>query len=127
MRKQTNWLLLAGLAALSACATPDLRAREIYQALGHTPGWLLTIDDARLKFATSSPQTLVEAPRPFSEATSLGRRYAAGTLSVDVTQQPCTDEKSGIAFSDTVVVLSAGYSYRGCGGKRVPLLDTSRP
>ena len=118
-------LFLAGLAVLSSCADPGAgwRARETYQALGHEPGWTLTMQGKRLKFATSSPETLIEIPTPVFAASPLGRRYATGGLLLEIGHRPCNDVRSGIAFADHVVVVVNGYTYRGCGGKRVPLLD----
>ena len=125
MRNHSYWLLLVLLAG---CAGPssNWRGRDDYQALGHAPGWLLTIDD-RLKFVTSSPKTLIEVPRPILEPTAAGSRYVAGGLVLDITPIPCNDVRSGVAFADTVQVVANGYSYRGCGGKRVPTLDARPP
>jgi uncharacterized membrane protein len=115
---------LACCAALTGCAgSKGWRPAETYAALGHAPGWVLTIENGRLKFVTSSPKTVLESPTPLAEPTSLGRRYATDRLALEITNQPCNDVRSGIAFADTVTVLANGYSYRGCGGERVPLLD----
>lgn len=125
MRKRCSWLVLASCAALAACADPvaSFRERETFHALGHAPGWTLTIGGGRMKFATSSPRTLIEVPRPLPQPTSYGRRYLAGALTMDVQNEPCNDARSGTAFSDTVTVIVGEYSYRGCGGARTPLLD----
>jgi hypothetical protein len=84
---------------------------------------VLTVSDARFSFVTSSPKAVLESPLPLAQATPLGRRFANDRLTVEITNQPCNDVRSGIAFADTVVVLANGYSYRGCGGERVPLLN----
>lgn len=125
MHNRCSWLVLAGCCSLAACADPAarFRERETFYALGHAPGWTLTINDNRLKFATSSPRTLLEVVRPLPQATTLGRRYLAAGLTLDVVREPCNDARSGIAFSDTVTAIVGEYSYRGCGGERVPLLD----
>ena len=125
MLKHYHWLVLGPLAALTACSgTGDaLRKAESYHALGHEPGWLLTIDNARLRFVTSSPMTNIETLRPIPQISPLGRRYSTDRLTLDIATQPCHDVRSGIAFSDTVVVTAGTYSYRGCGGDRVPLLN----
>lgn len=125
MRIRIGLLFVAGIAALAGCANPGSgwRAREAYQALGHEPGWILTIQDRRLKFVTSSPETLIEIPTPLVDVSPLGRRYATERLVLEIGHRPCNDVRSGVAFSDHVVVVVGGYTYRGCGGKRVPLLD----
>jgi uncharacterized membrane protein len=125
MSKHFHWLVLTPLAALAACAGTDspFRPVETYNALGHDPGWLLTIDRARLRFVTSSPATNLESLRPAAEFSPLGRRYRTDRLTIDIARQPCNDSRSGIAFAETVVVVSSGYTYRGCGGERTPLLD----
>ena len=119
-------MLLAGIAALAGCTDPGegWRARESYQALGHDPGWILTIQDRRLKFVTSSPDTLIEVPAPLFEVSPLGRRYASQRLLLEIGHRPCNDTRSGVAFSDHVLIVVDGITYRGCGGKRVPLLDS---
>ena len=119
-------LFLAGIAALSGCADPGegWRPREAYQALGYEPGWVLTIRENRLKFVTTSPDTLIEIPTPLVQSSPLGRRYATDRLLLEIAHRPCNDRRSGVAFSDHVVVVVDGYTYRGCGGKRVPLLDS---
>ena len=118
-------LSLAALAALAGCAGPtsNWRAAQTYQALGHEPGWTLTIRGERLKFAGSYPQTLIELAPPVAQPTAYGRRYATQRLTLDITAKPCNDAMSGVAFSDTVSVIVDGYNFQGCGGERVPLLD----
>ena len=125
MLKQYRWLVLVPLAALAACVGREnpFRPVDTYSALGHEPGWVLTIDKARLRFVTSSPPTNLEMLRPILQLSPLGRRYATDRLVVDIASTPCNDIPSGIAFADTVVVTTGGYSYRGCGGERLPLLD----
>ena len=118
-------LSLAALAALAACTGPNSnwRAAQTYQALGHDPSWTLTIRGDRLKFAGSTPQTLLEFVPPVPQPTAYGRRYATPRLTLDITAKPCNDAMSGVAFTDTVSVVVDGYNFQGCGGKREPLLD----
>ena len=119
-------LLLLGLimmsAMLTACSHTSFRAQERYGALGHEPGWLLTIDRNRLRFV-SSPATRLEVHRPRWLATPTGYRYSHKYLVAEISRRPCIDTKSGIAFEDRVVVFVGGASYLGCGGKRLPVLD----
>lgn len=125
MRANFLWLTLAACAALSACAgdAGPFRVKERYHALGHNPGWLLTMEGNRVRFVTGTPNFVFEGLRPLAETTTFGRRYSMDLVTLDISSEPCNDARSGIAFSDTVVVTTDGNSYRGCGGERVPLLD----
>ena len=118
-------LILIPLAALSACSDParSLGAREAFAALGHAPAWSLTMDRRRLKFVSGTPNTLIEVPRPRPEATPGGYRYAAGRILVEVAAGPCVDSRSGVAFANHVTVTVGPDTYRGCGGRREPMLD----
>ena len=129
MREDYRWLILASCVALSACTGSSrlFRAAETYHALGHDPGWLLTLDDKKLKFVTSRPNTVYESTLPLVQTSAIGRRYSTDRVTLDITNQPCNDVRSGIGFSDTVVVSANGYRYQGCGGNRVPLLDRQGP
>lgn len=121
--RRCSALPLLALVASCAGAGDDLRNHSFYQALGHEPGWTLILDDDRLKFATSSPKTLIRLPVPRPAISSSGRRYAGPEIAVEIANAPCNDSRSGVAFRDTVTVLANGYSYQGCGGPRAPLLD----
>ena len=116
---------LAALAALSACMGPTtgFGTGQTYQALGHDPAWTLTIRDGTLNFAGSDPQTLMRLVAPLPQPFPYGRRYTTERLTLEITSRPCNDAKSGVGFSDTVVVLVDGYRHVGCGGERVPLLN----
>ena len=118
-------LSLAALAALAGCtgSSTGWRAAPTYQALGHEPAWTLTMRGTRLKFAGADPQTLVELAAPVAQPTAYGRRYLTPRLTLEITARPCNDAMSGVAFKDTVTVTVDGYSYQGCGGERVPMLD----
>jgi uncharacterized membrane protein len=116
---------LASLAALSACVGPttSFGTGQTYHALGHDPAWTLTIRDGSLDFAGSDPQTLMRLVAPLPEALPYGRRYSSERLTLEITSKPCNDAKSGVGFSDTVVVVVDGTKHEGCGGERVPLLN----
>jgi uncharacterized membrane protein len=126
MGKNKRWLILVCCAALSGCGANTarmFRAVETYHALGHEPGWLLTMEKSKLKFVTSRPYSVLEGPRPLAQISAIGRRYSTDRVTLDIFAQPCSDTRSGIAFSDTVIVTANGNTYRGCGGERVQLLD----
>jgi uncharacterized membrane protein len=123
MFDRKTWLILTGAALASCAGTEALRPTETYGALGHEPGWTLTVSKTELNFLTGSPNTSLVHPRPLAQTSPLGRRYAGAGFTIDIAHQPCNDAMSGIAFADTVVVIANGYTYRGCGGERTPLLD----
>jgi uncharacterized membrane protein len=117
--------LAAALAGCAGCtgSNSGWRAAPTYQALGHEPAWTLMMRGPQLKFAGAEPQTLIELTAPIAQPTATGRRYATQRLTLDIVPKPCNDAMSGVAFADTVTVTVDGYSYHGCGGKRVPMLD----
>lgn len=118
-------LILIPMAGLTACSDParTLAGRESFTALGHAPGWTLTMDGRRMKFVASTPNTLVEVPRPRPVATVSGHRYGAAGILVEVAAGPCLDPRSGVAFASHVTVTVGTDIYRGCGGRREPMLD----
>lgn len=116
---------LAALAALSACVGPatGFGTGQTYQALGHDPAWSLIIRDGTLSFTGSDPQMLMRLVAPLPEALPYGRRYTTERLILEISSQPCNDAKSGVGFSETVIVVVDGYRHEGCGGERVPQLN----
>lgn len=111
------------LPLLTGCASAgDFKAAPVYHALGHEPGWLLSIGKT-IDFAASPNMISIKTPTPLPMATQTGRRYAANRIVIDLTQIPCIDSKSGIAFTETVAVVADNQGFRGCGGKRARLLD----
>lgn len=118
-------LILIPLAALAACSDPGRRlgGREAFVALGHAPGWTLTMEGRRLKFVAGAPDTLIEVPLPRPEPTVSGHRYGGPGILVEVAAGPCRDSLSGVAFASHVTVTAGTDIYRGCGGRREPMLD----
>lgn len=113
----------AALVLLASCATVQMPAKPgSYYALGNDPGWTLEIG-RRIKFAASPDNTYVDVPAPVRLRSVYGRRYATDRIIVDMSPAVCVDSRSGIAFEDTVLVTTPRLVVRGCGGKRVPLLD----
>ena len=116
--------LLLVLFVTGACArTSPLRNAPRYSAYGSDPGWLLTVGRGRLQF-TAEPDLFIKFPVISPVPTGTGHRYRGDNLIVDVEQRPCRDRKSGLAFRDTVRVAAGRLLLGGCGGPRMPLLDT---
>jgi uncharacterized membrane protein len=117
----------AALVLLPSCAAVQIPTEPRgYYALGNDPGWTLEIG-RRIKFAASPGNTYVEVPSPALLRSVYGRRYATDRIIVDMHPAVCIDSRSGLAFEDTVQVTTSNLTVRGCGGKRVPLLDGGDP
>lgn len=115
-------LLVAMSATLASCAgLKQPQGPRSYYALGNDPGWTLEIG-RRIKFAAAPDSTYVDVPHPGPAKSLYGWQYATHRIIVDVEPGVCVDDRSGIAFEDTVRVVTSSLIVRGCGGKRVPLL-----
>jgi len=55
---------------------------------------------------------------PGGDAGDLQRARAGARLIVDVTHGRCNDAMSGQGFSNKVMMIADGETYRGCGGER---------
>ena len=114
----------AALLAVTGCASASpFRAEPRYVAYGNAPGWLLTIARGRIRLA-AQPILQLDVPAVAPAANGAGLRYRAAGLVIDVEPRPCRDRQSGLAFSDTVRVAVDQRVLDGCGGRRLPLLDT---
>ena len=117
-------LAAAALLAVAGCASAaPFRTEPRYVAYGNDPGWLLTIARGRIELA-AQPRLHVVVPRTPPTSTEVGLRYRAAGLVIDVERRPCHDRTSGLTFSDTVRVAVSSAVFTGCGGRRLPLLDT---
>ncbi|WP_106639368.1 META domain-containing protein [Allosphingosinicella vermicomposti] len=116
----------AALLALSACSAempPPSQAPVppgAYRALGTEPGWTVTIEDDRIVYDGEYGEVRFSVPRPEPRTTFNGHRYearsATHSLTVDITHQRCNDGMSDRIFTDTVMVIADGKTFRGCGG-----------
>ncbi len=62
-------------------------------------------------------------PAPEPRTTFNGHRYETPRLIVDLSHGRCNDAMSGHGYSDQVMVIADGETYRGCGGDRRPEWD----
>ena len=112
--------LMMGLAA--GCMYPAVRAMpaggEVYRALGQEPGWALTIAGGRIDYQGNYGEKRIRVPAPSPRTTFNGHRYETARLTIDVTHGRCNDVMSGHGYSDQVMVIADGETYRGCGGQR---------
>ncbi len=124
---------LAGLAALlcGACApsavpiaVPDpMPPPGSFRALGQEPGWTLTIAGGEIDYRGNYGEKSIRVPAPQPRTTFNGHRYETPSLIVDLTHGRCNDVMSGHGYSDQVMVIADGETYRGCGGDRRPDWD----
>lgn len=108
------------LLTCSACAggTPGNLppVQQTYVARGQEPGWLLTIDSARIDYSGDYGETKINVDRPVPRTTFNGHRYETPRLTVDVTHTRCNDAMSGHGYADQVTVIADGKTFKGCGG-----------
>jgi heat shock protein HslJ len=119
MPKWPAWLMMAMAAG---CAYPAMTTAapvaDRYTARGQEPGWLLTIDGDRIDYQGNYGEKRIVVARPQPRTTFNGHRYETQRLTVDVTHGRCNDAMSGHGFTDQVMVIADGETYRGCGGER---------
>ena len=112
------------LLLVAGCAAPrELRPEPRFFAYGSDPGWTLTIARGRIRLA-AAPNLTVDAPAVPPALVGSTLRYRVAGIVIDVERRTCRDRRSGLAFSDTVRVAVDRTILDGCGGRRLPLLDT---
>lgn len=104
---------------LAILATAPLAAQQFaapsYRALGTEPFWTLTIGDGLIRLEEPGKRpTIVSVPAP--RPTFNGRRYEARTLTVDITNAPCSDGMTDRRYPDTVTIDTGRRTLHGCGG-----------
>ena len=93
-----------------------------FRALGQEPGWHLEISDGgQMKYVGNyGNDSLTVATPEQSSANSKGTKVfevqsKSHSISVEITDEPCTDSMSGFKFPSTVTVTVDSETYRGCG------------
>lgn len=93
-----------------------------FRALGQEPGWHLEITDGKqFKYVGNYGQDTVETrvPEPQVDEQQGQKVYQAKTeahtLTVEISDEPCSDVMSGFEFPLTVTVSVDGETYWGCG------------
>lgn len=114
----------AGCAYPAITSEPPAASQETYRALGQEPGWTLTIGNGRIDYMGNYGEKHINVARPVPRATANGRRYETTRLTVDLTYLRCNDAMSGHGYSDQVMIIADGETYRGCGGTRRPEWDS---
>ncbi len=116
-------LLLVGCTMERPSSPGADPAMETYKAIGQEPGWALTIAGGRIDYVGNYGEKRINVARPSPRTTFNGHRYETQRLIVDVTHGRCNDVMSGHGYSDQVMVIAEGATYRGCGGERRPNWD----
>ncbi len=118
-------LILAPLLLLCAACTGERPSSpgagpvmETYKAMGQEPGWALTIANGRIDYIGNYGEKRINVPRPQPRTSFNGHRYETERLIVDITHGHCNDVMSGHGYSDQVMIIADGETYRGCGGER---------
>ena len=90
-----------------------------FTATGNEPGWVLDVDFDSVMYFKSINGDSISFPIP--EAKENGKEQTfeanteAGTLKISITEEPCTDDMSGEAFTHTVSVVTDKQEFQGCG------------
>lgn len=97
-----------------------MSARLPLEAIGHEPAWSLSMTDEIVQLRGLDTRFDAEMTTPQAMSTARGHRYRAQTgereLIVDVVQEVCTDNMSGMPYPLRVKVRIDNESLSGCGG-----------
>ena len=112
-----------GTSSNNASKLEEKRKQGIdFVAMGNGSNWNLEIDlDKSITFSSPSEKIKLTGGEPSEHKLPKGNgmvyraKTDAGTLSVRVTNEPCTDKKSGKQLPYTVVVTANATDYNGCG------------
>ena len=108
MRTVVAALLLAG------CATVPVGEEENYRALGTEPFWSITIANGQIRYETPDGGFSARAPR--GEELGDGRRWETRRITLQASNQECSDGMSDRRYSQTVRAMVDGRTLEGCGG-----------
>lgn len=102
---------LIGLVATPASAQSN---SDRYIAQGGNPVWSITIDSRTIRFERAGERTIVgNAPRAIKRAT--GDSWRSRRISLTGTNKHCVLQPGDRIYSQTVVAIVDGKSFRGCG------------
>jgi len=111
-------LLACSAAACTAPVPVTAPPAEAYRALGQEPGWNLTIANGRLDYVGNYGEKRINVVAPEPITAINGHVYRTQRLEVHISHGRCNDAMSGHGYSDNVMVIADGETYRGCGGER---------
>lgn len=106
--------LLAALL-LSGCATISGGEPEAYRALGTEPFWSITIANGQMRYET--PEGGFSVPAPRGRELGDGRMWETRRITLQASNQQCSDGMSDNRYSQTVRAVVDGRTLNGCGGE----------
>ncbi len=90
-----------------------------FTATGNEPGWVLDVDfDSVMYFKSINSDSI---SFPVADIKENGKEQTfeadteAGLFKISITEEPCTDDMSGEAFTHTVSVVTDKQEFQGCG------------
>lgn len=107
--------VFALLPLLAGCATISASEPETYRALGTEPFWSITIADGRMRYETPDGGFSVRAPR--GQELGDGRIWETRRITLQASNQACSDGMSDNRYSQTVRAVVDGRTLNGCGGE----------
>ncbi|NGP88821.1 hypothetical protein G3569_10670 [Aliifodinibius halophilus] len=93
-----------------------------FLALGQEPGWRIEITNGeQIKYVGNYGQdtVYVPVPQPVVDKEKNRKTYTTQTeahsLTIEITDKPCTDSMNGIEYPSTVQLTIDGKTHQGCG------------
>lgn len=105
---------LLPLLFLAGCATVPAAEDESYHAVGTEPFWSITIANGRMTYETPEGGFSVRAPR--GEELGDGRIWETRRITLQASNQDCSDGMSDNHYPQTVRAMVDGRTLTGCGG-----------
>lgn len=106
------------LLLLAGCATVPAGEEESYGALGTEPFWSITIANGRMTYDSPEGRFSVRAPR--GEELGDGRMWSTRRITLQSSNQECSDGMSDNRYPQTVHAVVDGRALEGCGGEVLP-------
>lgn len=107
--------VLAPVLLLAGCATAPDAEPESYRALGTEPFWSIAIAGGRMRYET--PEGGFSVPAPRGQELGDGRLWETRRITLQASNQECSDGMSDRRYSQTVRAVVDGRTLRGCGGE----------
>jgi heat shock protein HslJ len=110
--------MAAAVLLLAGCATLPPAEEDIYRALGNEPFWSITIANGRMTYET--PEGGFSIPAPRGEELGDGRLWRTRRITLQSSNQACSDGMSDTTYPQTVRATVDGRTLDGCGGAPSP-------
>ncbi|WP_294619086.1 META domain-containing protein [uncultured Roseovarius sp.] len=116
------------LAALPACAQkgagPLDSLEAEFVARGNEPGWRVTVGGDAVEIVAAYGEDTRSTPRSATQVTDMGQTLEMPQINarLEVEDQLCRDDMSGMPYPQRAVLSLDGQEYRGCAGDPQDLL-----